>query len=196
MNNPLILISILGLILALGGMTVLTPRLLSENKTRRQERKTCTHTCPNCQHDTSLNPNGMRHLSVTESALLIREIPDAPQHDLADIRCKACQSSLVFRVDQWPPGFLAVNVIEGHTAKNSCTQCRIPLMPPEFPAGAYDGDHDALQRLPAHVGLICSRCEAINCISCVVDATRNRTQDGSLLCPRCYRGPVDKVHHF
>lgn len=196
MLTPTLIISILGLVVALVGMIVLTPRMLSDNKDRKRNRSLHIHVCPNCQQHVSMTPEGMRHLDTNDSALVIRNFPDAPAYDLAEIRCPECNSTLVFRVDEWPPVYLAANILEGHTAKNSCTQCRTPLLKPQFPVGEFDHDTNALPRLPDNIGLICSRCNAVNCLVCVKDATRNRTADGSLLCPRCYRGPVDKVHHF
>ena len=193
--DPNLLIPIAGLALAVVAMLVVAPRMAKENKDRANNKRTYTYTCPDCQQPIHITPNGLRPLDPADAGMIIRLAPDAPQYHLGDVRCLSCKSTLTFRTDQWPPGFITMNATEGHVSKNSCTQCRKPFRKPEFPPGAYDGDADALKRLPHDIGLICSRCGSLDCVACVVDATRNRTADGSLLCPRCYRGPVDKVHY-
>lgn len=193
--EPSIIISVAGLVLAVVVMLVIAPSMAKESSDRKKEKNVYVHTCPDCQSEVRIIQGGLKHLDPADAAMIVRLVPDAPMYHIGETRCPKCQSWLAFRIDQWPPGFLTVNATEGHVATNSCTQCRKPLRKPEFPKGAYDGESAALAKLPIDIGLICSRCNALNCVACVVDATRGRTKDGSLLCPRCYRGPVDKVHH-
>lgn len=190
-----ILIPVAGLVIAMLAMALIAPRMAQDNKERAKKKRLYAYPCPDCQRPVHMTPGGLKPLDPMEAGMIVRLVPTAPQRHLGEVRCQHCRSTLTFRTDQWPPGFITINATEGHYAKNSCTQCHKPLRTPEFPRGAYDGNADDLKRLPPNIGLICSRCNAINCVACVVDVTRNRTSDGSLLCPRCYRGPVDKVHH-
>ena len=45
-------------------------------------------------------------------------------------------------------------------------------------------------------GLVCDRCGVVCCVECCIKVTKNRLENGGLLCPRCVRGPLYKFFHF
>jgi hypothetical protein len=196
MDNPQLILPFIGLAVAILGMMVLAPRVLSEQANSRTKRKGYSHTCPNCSYPIQITRESLRKLDLNESALVIRDFPNAPQHELAEKRCPSCKAILSFRTDEWPPVFLTFTLIDSGGISHNCPNCRAHLDKPGFPIGAYDGDNEALCKLPRKHGLTCSRCDAACCVECVLKASLNRPGDGSLLCPRCFRGPVDKVHHY
>jgi hypothetical protein len=196
MDSTAILIPIIGLILGVIGLIVLTPRLLRETKQKQIKRNALDFSCPTCQNMLVITRESIVSITGVEAALVVQNIPNAPRHHLAEQRCLACSSMLTFRVDQWPPVFLIANAVEGQKISNNCVECRQPLVRPRFARGVYDGRIEEIPELNPKLGLKCSRCDAVSCVECLEFVTRNRTKDGSFLCPRCFRSPVNLVHHF
>ena len=151
--------------------------------------------CSVCHQPLVINVAELTPLSGAESALVVSERPDVSGRKMADYRCPYCDADHTFAVDVRPPQWIMANAFFGHSKTTHCNQCRKPLLRPSWPAGTYDQKLSDAPLQPDH-GLICSRCGANCCVACVRDATRGRTKDGSSLCPRCFRGPVDKVFHF
>lgn len=131
----------------------------------------------------------------TEQALVVSARPSVRGRALGEYRCPYCDSSHYF-LTGGPLKWVLANAYEPQTITNNCRECQTPFKKPGWAMGMYDGEIDrAPDALPAH-GLVCSRCDAVSCMSCCQSFTRNRTTDGSLLCPRCGRGPVNRFHHF
>lgn len=180
---------------ALFGAVLVLARLRRRNR-QAADSPDVEMNCSVCQGKLSLQRTDMVRLSAVESALLVSEHPDTLGRKLAEIRCPTCEANHCFLVDVNPPVWISTNSYEPQGKSNHCAQCHKPLVRPSWPAGAYDGQIDlAPGLLPLH-GLKCPRCAAACCVDCVKDATRNRTADGSLLCPRCYRGPVNEFYYF
>ena len=196
MDFSTIILPLTGLLLAFVGLLVLTPRLMRDRKVQVVRKTTFEFPCSNCQAIVFITRQSLVKITGAEAALIIRNVPDAPMHQLAEQRCSACRSTLSFRIDEWPPVFLIANATEGQKRSNNCTECRKPLVRPNFAKGAYDERINEIPDLNPKLGLRCSRCSAVSCVACLESVTRNRTQDGSYLCPRCYRSPVNLVHHF
>lgn len=196
MDLPSIIIPLAGLILAFGGLLVLTPKMLREQKKKSVRKSALEFSCPTCQDTVFVTRQSLISITGAEAALVIQKIPDAPSHDLAEQRCQACSSMLTFRIDEWPPVFLIANAIEGQKISNNCVECRKPLVRPTWPRGVYDEKIEEIPDMDSKLGLKCPRCDAVSCVACLEFVTRNRTQDGSYLCPRCFRSPVNLVHHF
>lgn len=151
--------------------------------------------CPTCQQIAFITPQNLRRLVSSEVALLVRDIPDLSCTNLAETRCDYCQSALTFRLDTKLPTYIGVDLLEPNHHKNNCKECREPLMRPTWPKDAYPSIED-LPSIPDKLGLECPYCGSVSCVSCLDTNTRKRTQDDTYLCPRCFRGPVNIVHHF
>lgn len=152
--------------------------------------------CPTCSKPLVVHRNDLTPLSSPEIALMVSAHGRQLGNKLGSMRCPYCESEHTFALDDKKPKWVASDTFEPHRAGTYCVNCRSPLLRPNWPAGSLDGQirgHAAIQ--PKH-GLVCSRCNAICCVECVQKVTRNRTADGSYLCPRCFRGPVEKVHHW
>lgn len=177
-------------------MLFLSPRVLRDQKSRSKKHAPLDMTCPSCQHMMIIPMNDMRTLSRTEMALVVREKPEIANRPLAEYRCPYCDTSHTFLIDMQRPKWVIADAGETHIEPNRCTNCRVSLTKPAWPKGEYDGRVLEAPGLTNDHGLVCARCDAVCCVRCVHDATRNRTSDGSLLCPRCHRSPVDKLHYF
>ncbi len=181
---------------AAGILVVLTPRLLRRGKPKQSAGAAFEMLCTVCQQKLVVPQADLEAIVGSEVALVVRECSAAEGHKLGGYRCPYCDAYHIFATDTPPLRWLIANPFEPQRATNHCMECRKPLQRPPWPQGQYDGKlHEVKDLLPKH-GLVCSRCGSICCFACCKDATRGRTQDGSLLCPRCFRGPVDKIHHF
>jgi hypothetical protein len=196
MDLSSIIIPLAGLVFAFVGLLVLTPKMLGEQKKKSIRKNGVDFSCPTCQQALFITRHSLQSITGVEAALVIQNLPKAPADHLAEQRCHACSSMLTFRIDEWPPVFLIANAIEGQRRSNNCVECRKPLVRPTWSRGEYDERIEAIPDIDPKLGLKCSRCDAVSCVACLENVTRNRTEDGSLLCPRCFRSPVNLVHHF
>lgn len=181
---------------AVGILIVLAPRLLRSGKGMQAKGAAFEMPCTVCQQTLVVAPADLASIRGPEMALVVRECKGAEGRPLGGYRCPYCEAYHVFAMDTSPPKWLVANPFEPQLVTNHCMECRRPLQRPPWPQGEYDGRLNELQDLLPKHGLVCSRCGSICCLECCRDATRGRTADGSLLCPRCFRGPVDKIHHF
>ena len=177
-------------------LVVLTPRLMRAGKGDLEARRSHEMRCTVCQQPLVIAPGQFETISGPEVALVVRESTKVEGRPLAGYRCPYCEAFHVFAMDANPPEWIIANPFEAQAATNHCMECRSRLLRPPWPKGQFDGRvEEAEGLLPKH-GLVCSRCESICCVACCKDATRGRTEDGSLLCPRCHRGPIDTFRHF
>jgi hypothetical protein len=151
--------------------------------------------CGICQKDLVIHPNQLVKLSGPELALSVRVKPKLVGRPLAEYVCPYCEASHCFAVDVRPPECVGTNLYLPRGAGALCMECGKPLRKPPWPIGYFDGRLNEAPELHPDYGLICSRCQAVTCVACVKDATRNRTKDGSFVCPRCMRSPVTGVFH-
>lgn len=151
--------------------------------------------CTICHKQLVINPVELRPLTAVELALSVRSLPDLAGRKLAEYVCPYCESAHCFNVDRSVPLWVGANLYSPQTRTARCQECGKRLVPPPWPPGTYDGRLREAPDLHQDYGLVCSRCHAVVCVSCTTNATRNRTKDGSLVCPRCMRTPVNKVYH-
>lgn len=137
----------------------------------------------------------LTRLSPAEKALVARERPDTVGQDLVEFNCPHCDASHCFRAERNQLTFVGSNFYQAQRHQASCRECQRALAAPPWTAGAYDGDLAGAPGNISHLGLECHHCGALCCVACSRDATRNRTADGSLLCPRCFRGPLGRFWH-
>lgn len=183
-------------VLAIGVLIVLTPHLLKASGKVSTMRQRFDWSCPICQRELTIEPDQLNEIDGPEVALIVRDRPDVHRRPMADYRCPNCEAYHVFAMDKTPPEWLMANPFEAQRGSTLCSQCRVPLARPTWPQGAFDGRVDEAPGVDAKHGLTCSRCDSVVCLGCCRDATRNRTKDGSLLCPRCHRGPVETFFYF
>lgn len=151
--------------------------------------------CHICQRELAFTKNDMVLLSGPEMALAVRAAPGMVGRTLAEYVCPHCEAAHCFIVDAHEPVWIGTNLYEPQSMGARCFECRKPLKKPPWAVGAYDGRlREAPQLLPDY-GLVCPRCWAVCCVACCKKATRNRAKGDALVCPRCFRHPVDKVFH-
>lgn len=181
---------------AAGILIVLTPFVLRKANLKGAAGKTLEMMCTVCQQNLVISLGGMETITGSEMALVVRECSAAEGQRLAGYRCPYCEAYHVFATDAVPPKWLVANPFEPQRASNHCSECRQPLLRPPWPQGQFDGRiAEAEGMLPKH-GLVCPRCGSVCCLECCERTGRGRAEELSLMCPRCHRGPVDKIHHF
>lgn len=151
--------------------------------------------CAVCAAATEVRPDGLVRLSSAEKALVVREKPAALGRDLVEYVCPQCDASHCFSAGRNAMELMGVNLYEGQQFQVMCKECRRPLEAPPWPAGSFDGRVNEAPGDVGALGLVCPFCGASSCVTCCRTSTRNRTGDGSLLCPRCYRGPIERFFH-
>ncbi|MDP7639360.1 MAG: hypothetical protein QGG73_06550 [Candidatus Hydrogenedentes bacterium] len=152
--------------------------------------------CPSCQQTLLIHPGEMAPISPVEIALVVSVKPSVVGRALGEYRCPYCDADHCFAIEAWPPEYVTSNAYESQAFTTHCPQCHKALRKPGWPPGDQDENALANSDMSDDHGLVCYRCEGVSCVSCCRGATRNRTKDGSLLCPRCDRGPVEKVFRF
>jgi hypothetical protein len=150
--------------------------------------------CNVCQKQMVIAPEQMTPLQSVEMALCVRAVPQLNGRKLAEYTCPYCDAVHCFTVDKRTPEWIGANLYSPQTKGTRCLNCSKPLRVAPWREGAYD---KRLQEAPLQpdYGLLCSRCDAVVCVECTLDATRNRTKDGSFICPRCFRSPVERTYH-
>ena len=129
-------------------------------------------------------------------ALAVRMHPDLVGRPLAESVCPRCEAAHCFAVDETPPAWIGVNLYEPQAPASRCVNCGKTLTKPDRDHVTVRKGSGVAEGLEPGVGLKCSRCQSVCCVTCCQLFTRNRTQDGSLLCPRCTRGPVEEIFYF
>lgn len=152
--------------------------------------------CTICRRDLEIRRDDFVAMSRTEMGLVVSVKPSIVGRPLAEYRCPGCDASHTFAMDVHPPQWILANAYESQDLSSNCVQCGKHLLRPSWPKGQYNGRVRENPDLDPSHGLVCSRCKAVCCYRCVADATRNRTKDGSTLCPRCFRGPVEEYFVF
>ena len=165
-------------------------------KQRHMQRGTIEMRCSVCQRRLVFHRGELEPLSPPELALAVRANRSMAGRRLAEYVCPHCEAAHCFATEGRDPVWLGVNLYEPQVFSNHCRECKRPLRRPRWPRGAYDGRLSEIRDLAPDLGLVCPHCKAVCCVACCEDATRKRTKDGSLLCPRCFRGPVETIYHF
>lgn len=163
-------------------------------RTRHEGGKsTLEFPCENCSRTMIFDARELVPLSASEIGLVVRAKPDWVRRKLADYDCPYCSAAHVFAVDRKTPEFVGCDLYTPQVHAGRCLDCNTPLATPPWPAGSFDGRVSEAPELRSNFGLSCDRCGAVCCVACCEKATRGRTPDGSLLCPRCFRGPLTKI---
>lgn len=151
--------------------------------------------CAVCNAGTLVSTDMLVTLSSAEKALVVRERPIALGKNLVEFVCPCCDAAHCYIANMKSMEFVGVNLYQGQSFQTRCKECQKQLLAPPWPAGAYDGNWREAPGPADDFGMVCSQCDAISCLACCTSTTRNRTADGSLLCPRCYRGPMLHFYH-
>lgn len=198
MSYWLLVIPVTLLVCGLGLSIVLGFYFFAQRSPKRKKSKATSvldMDCTICHKTLVIDRAGLAVPSPTEQALVVSSRPSVLGRALGEYRCPYCDALHYFLTDG-PLKWVLANAYEPQMVTNNCKECNTRLKKPGWSMGMYDGAiDDAPDLLPSH-GLVCSRCDAVSCVACCRDFTRNRTKDGSLLCPRCGRGPIDRFHHF
>jgi len=198
MSYWVLVIPVTLLVCGLGLSVVLGVYLYARRNKEGEKSKTVNildMDCTICHKTLVINRAALAVPSPTEQALLVSARPSVRGRALGEYRCPYCDA-LHYFLTNGPLKWVLANAYEPQTSTNNCMECTTQLKKPGWGMGRYDGAiNDAPDLLPAH-GLVCPRCDAVSCVACCRSFTRNRTKDGSFLCPRCGRGPIDKFHHF
>jgi hypothetical protein len=153
------------------------------------------HTCDNCDHPLVIPPAELVPLKGADKALVVRGHPEWLKHRIAEYDCPYCEAAHCFAVDQRPPLWLGMNMYAPAKSGKRCRECGKALAVPTWTRGAYDGKIDDAPGSLDAFALVCPHCDSPCCVPCTRSFTRKRTADGSLLCPRCGRGPLEKFYH-
>ncbi len=167
-----------------------------KKKPGKKKRGAIELPCPTCKRPLVIHKNDLVALSGPEIGLLVSATGREAGGKPGSFRCPYCKSEHIFSMEKGAPQWIATDSFEPHQQGKFCADCRAELLRPTWPRGALDDRVTTAPELQPKHGLVCSRCDAVSCVECVHKATRNRTKDGSLLCPRCFRGPVNRVHHW
>ncbi len=151
--------------------------------------------CSACERPMVFRMEDLSMLSPPEVALVVRQHKNFAGAKMAEYICPYCETAHCYAVLRSGLHFLGTDLYSPALARVKCQECRKPLQRPSWPKGAFDLKIDDAPGLGANHGLVCSRCQSVICYECTQKATRGRTKDGSLLCPRCFRGPVDRFWH-
>lgn len=176
---------------AVGAIAVLTPYVIKSKAAQVIETP-----CTVCQHPLKAVVRDLARLDPQDTGLVVRERPGVYGRPLAELRCPSCRASHIYAVDRAPPEFVVTNAISTTVRLNTCAQCRAPLRRPPWPRGAFDGKLADAPPLDGKLGLVCGNCAAVVCVECCQEASRGRTAENTLRCPRCFRVPIEKFHHF
>lgn len=151
--------------------------------------------CAVCGASAHVSPEALSSLSSAEKALVVRERPSAIGQNLVEFACPSCDASHCYHAHRQSMELVGVNLYQGQHFQTNCKECQKRIARPPWRPGAFDGKVDQAPGDLSALGLQCSLCSAICCVDCCIQATRNRTADGSLLCPRCFRGPNSRFYH-
>ena len=151
--------------------------------------------CPVCGDENQIHYETLPVLSSAEKALVVRERPEVVGKELREYVCRQCDASHCFVFSEGRRRYIGANLYGGQAFGNCCVECRRPLERPPWNPGTHDGDLESAPGPIDSYGLRCRHCGAVTCVACCRATTRNRTKDGSLLCPRCFRGPQEHFFH-
>jgi len=151
--------------------------------------------CAVCGEAAHVSPGALEKLSSAEKALVVRERPDVIGQNLVEFACPSCDASHCYKSRGQTLELIGVNLYQGQHFQANCKECQRRIVRPPWRRGAFDGNVNQAPGDLTSLGLQCTLCGAICCVNCCRQATRNRTADGTLLCPRCFRGPNNRFYH-
>lgn len=152
-------------------------------------------TCRICQQEVFFTRQQLRRLSPEEKALAVSAKPALIGKNLLDLECPHCRASLVFVSDASRTDWVGVNLFKPQNVSARCQECGAILQTPPWPPGAYDGHLEDAPELPEKIGLQCSRCQSVCCVTCCKRHARGHAHNVKLICPRCSRYPIDHLYY-
>lgn len=158
------------------------------------ERGTVQMQCGVCHHPMTIARTQLVVLSGPEMALVVRSMPGWVKRKLGEYECPHCSAAHVFAMETNPPAYLGADIYTPHARGNKCMECGKAMTRPAWPKGTYDGRLGEPAVSFDH-GLECQFCKSVFCLECAERVSRTRRKDGVLLCPRCFRSPVEHVFH-
>lgn len=170
-------------------------RVGSDQSQERNRDGSFPYVCSHCGDETLVEPESLHTLSSAEKALVVRAQRQALGKNLVEYVCRQCDASHCFAMSGVIAEYIGVNLYQGQQIGSRCAECQRALARPTWEPGEYDGRITEAPGTLEAQGLRCRHCGALTCVSCCRSVTRNRTPDGSLLCPRCFRGPQDRFYH-
>jgi len=189
----------LTLLFALTGVAIVVlgrrRRILVQQRATKQIGATLEMECSECAHTLVIGESQLIPLSAVEKALAARTVNGIASRKPAEFVCPYCEAAHCFATAGGRLEWVGGNLYQPQRQAARCAECHVKLRRPAWPRAQYDGRLQALPERPDDLGLLCSRCDSVVCLTCCTNFTRRRTQDGALLCPRCGRGPVDRVFH-
>lgn len=151
-------------------------------------------TCTVCERRLIFGRSAVELLSPPEMALVVRSCPKVVGRRLCEYVCPYCDASHCFVIGPKSLVWVGVNLYTPQTQSAHCFECnRILDRPPGGAAGMTQKIAEPAA-LPLGFGLKCSFCGAVCCVDCCKKASRGRTSDGSLACPRCRRKPINLLY--
>lgn len=151
--------------------------------------------CAVCGEPAEVSSGNLTTLSSAEKALVVRERPNVIGQNLVEFACPTCDASHCYNARRKSLVYVGVNLYQGQHFQTNCKECQKRILQPPWRDRAFDGKVEQAPGDLTDLGLKCALCGAICCVDCCKRATRNRTSDGTLLCPRCFRGPNDRFCH-
>ncbi len=152
--------------------------------------------CPICQAQLGFSSADFRRLTAPEVALIVSQRRYATRRSLLEATCPRCDACFTFYGDVNPPSLLGTNLYHAQQKGNRCVNCAKPLTRPTWDSEEITTREQVLDALDPLHGLDCEHCGAVCCAGCCEHISRNRTTDGSLMCPRCRRKSMHLLHYF
>lgn len=149
--------------------------------------------CSECGQNLVIPFQELTPLSGPEMALVVASHPEWVGRKLAEYVCPHCEASHCFAIDRRPPVWVGANLYAPQSKSNRCQECGKRLRAPHW---SPDPEKDLVKNAPdlqPDYGLVCSRCGAVCCVACVAQYSRQDVREEGTRCPRCGRGPIDRI---
>ncbi|MDX9976247.1 MAG: hypothetical protein RBU21_24945 [FCB group bacterium] len=183
----------MALVAVAGAVTSVVLRKLRNRPKKMRAVESIQMTCPSCRRELVFSSRDLQVLSPVEMGLVVRTKPSVVRRPLADYTCPYCEAAHCFTIDG-KPEWIGVDLYQPRDSSNDCFECRQPLKRLPQGSGGLTERVDDVDSLEPEMGLKCPRCHSICCVRCCRRVSRGHTTDGSLLCPRCHRGPVNLLY--
>jgi hypothetical protein len=186
------------LVLAVTGATLFFAWSIARNRRKPTQPRmgdSIEMTCTVCRRDMVFTSSALEPLSATEMGLVVQVRPELVGRRLADFNCPYCDATHCFTVDRREPEWVGVNFYQPTDVLAHCFECHRPLKRLPGGTGGVTEQVEDTSGLDGDAGLKCPRCHSVCCVACCRRASRGRTQNGVMLCPRCGRRPVNLLYY-
>lgn len=193
-NDVLLYIVMVVVVVAAGGTAAGLRMRRRTRSSRPLTADTVAVTCTVCERELVFNRSELEPLSPAEMALVVRARPDVLGRKLSEYVCPYCESSHCFAATKKGVAWVGANLYQPQGKSAHCFECRRTLAQP---IGGTPGTPQRVADVSAlapDYGMECPFCHAVCCVACCRNTARGRVTDGSLVCPRCRRRPVDLLY--